>query len=46
MSLESRLCEAGDVLAYILEFLGDLDEVARERTSAFTCVSRELTNTT
>ena len=46
MSLESRLCEAGDVLAHILELLGDLGEVARERTSASTCVSRELTDTT
>jgi hypothetical protein len=30
-SLESRLCEANDVLAYILALLDDLNEVAKER---------------
>ena len=31
MSLESRLREASDILAYVLELLDDLNEVARER---------------
>lgn len=34
MSLESRLREADDVLAHILELLNDLNEVAGGRGSA------------
>lgn len=34
MSLESRLHEANDVLAYSLELLDDLQEVTKERMSS------------
>jgi hypothetical protein len=34
MSLESRLCEANDVLTYVLELLDDLKDVTRDRMSA------------
>lgn len=34
LSLESRLREAKDILAHILEILEDLNEVAKERESA------------
>ena len=42
MSLESRLHEANDVLAYSLELLGDLQEVTKERRSSIIPMPMDL----